>query len=221
MNNVPLRRFCMLLAALSAHGTLRSSEPEVAYRETFPAHRDPSRHIRIAAASKNWEVVEEDGRRFLRVTVTPAPGNLRGLVVWDLAPVQFNALAVRARVNGTGGAPVFLEFAANDRAGNGYVFRPFGESKESAPRIPLPSDGSWAELKIAIPGDLVKIFTKGREISPYVHGRGEALTTWESTDFSNIGYCTLYFHADVPKDSPLIGKSFTVDLDGLELSNAR
>jgi len=219
MNNAPLRGFCLLLAVLSAHGTLRASEPEVAYRETFPAHRDPSRYTRIAAASKNWEVVEESGCRFLRVTVSPTPGNLRGLVVWDLAPIQFNALAVRARVSGTDGAPVFLEFAANDRAGNAYLFRPFGESKEK--RTPLPSDGSWAEFKIAIPGDLVKIFTQGKEVSPYVHGRGEALTTWEGTDFSNIGYCTLYFHTDVPKDSPLIGKSFTVDIEGLELSNVR
>jgi|GEM_PF-784716 hypothetical protein len=206
------------LAAVLAAPPLHA---QIAYRETFPEHRNPAQYIRIAAAGEKWEILkDDDGARFMRVTMLPLENRPRALVVWDLAPLQFNRLSVRVRVNGSGAAPVFLSLSASDRFGSSYTFKPFGKA-DGAPRKPLPAGGAWATYSARTPDDLASIFERGKEVSPYVHGRGEAVTTWENVDFKNIGFKTLHFQIDVLKNSVLMGKPFSVDFKLLELANDR
>jgi len=190
----------------------------VAYRETFPAFHNPHRFIRTAAAADGWEVLEEPGGgRFLRVTLTPQADRLRALVIWDLAPLQFNRLAVRMRSD----APIFLSGVGNDRFGNAYFFKPYGEAGEGGgKRVPLPANGQWTDYRIEFPRDLVKITGRGREVSPFVFGSGEALADWEGVDFTNLGIKAIFFHLDTPAKSPSLGRPMHVDFQFLELSSA-
>jgi len=207
-----------LLSLLEAAPMVQSAGSHVIYHETFPDYRDPTRYTRIAQACKDWQILTgPDGIRFMRVTVAPTAGRLRALILWDLPPIQFDRFAVEVRVNDTGGAPVYLESAAGDRDGSAFFFKTYGETGGGAKRTTLPTDGTWARYGVAIPGDLTKILTQGKEVSPYVHGPGDALTSWEGVDFSNRGFTALYFHADVPPGSPLIGKTYTIDFRLLEL----
>lgn len=195
---------CILLAGL---GLIAPLSAEVVYHEDFPDHRDPTRYTRIAAASEDWEILEENGQRFMRVHIQPSEQRRRGLVVWDLAPIHFTRLGVELRAVGTDGAPVRFSIAAQDRFTSSYVFKPSG---------PIGED--WTPFQVNLPADLERIFLRGKEISPFVHGRGDELTTWEGVDFSNIGFKTLFFHLDVPTRSPLLDKTYAVDFKLLQLS---
>lgn len=197
-----------------------AAESRVVYHETFPDFRDPAHYTRIAESCSDWKILTgPDGTRFMRVTVAPTPGHLRALVVWDLVPIQFNGFSLEIRVSGTDGAPVYLGSAAIDRSGSSFVFKSYGETGTGKTPLPLPSDGAWTRYEVAIPADLKTIHMQGREISPFVHGRGDALTTWEGMDFSNRAFTTLFLHPEVPAGSPLIGKTFTIDFRLIELTD--
>jgi len=202
----------LLLAASCA------AEARVVYHETFPDFRDPGHYTRIAEGCSDWKILSEpDGTRFMRVTVATTPGHPRALVVWDLVPIQFNGFSVEVRVSGTEGAPVYLGSAAMERNGSSFVFKSYGETGSGTKPMPLPSDGAWTRYEVSIPADLKTIHTQGREISPFVHGRGDALTTWEGMDFSNRAFTTLFLHPEVAPGSPLAGRTFTVDFRLIEL----
>jgi len=189
------------------------ARPRAVYRETFPDHRDASRYTRIAEASETWRVAEENGERFLRVTARPTRDHRRALVVWDLAPLQFDKLSVRVRA-GTSG--VRLSGAVVDRSGTSYLFESFG--REGDGRKTVAHDGGWTTYTVRFPEDLRRIRRRGDEVSPFVHGPGEDVERWESIDFTNRGYKTIFFHLTFEGDSPAIGQEARLDLKDLELS---
>lgn len=206
------------LFLLAAACTACAGESRVVYHETFPDFRDPAHYTRIAGGCNDWKILTDpDGTRFMRVTVAPVPGHLRALILWDLVPVQFNRFSIEVRANGTDGAPVYLGSAAMERNGSSFVFKSYGETGSGTKPLPLPSDGSWVRYEAAIPADLKSIHVEGKEISPFVHGQGAALTSWEGMDFSNRAFVNLFLHPEVPAGSPLIGKTFTLDFRLLEL----
>jgi len=203
---------------LSAVCAVCAGEPRIAYHETFPDYRDPAHYTRIALAARDWKILTgPDGSRFMRVTIAPKPGQPGALILWDLVPIQFNRFSVEVRLSGTDGAPVYLGSSAEDCRDASFSFKSYGETGAGAKRMPLPADGSWTRYEVAIPADLTKIQTRGKEVTPCRYGRGEALTSWEGVNFSNHGFTVLYFNVDVPPQSPLIGKTCTLDFRHLEL----
>ncbi|TSA35044.1 MAG: hypothetical protein D4R65_05165 [Verrucomicrobiaceae bacterium] len=208
----------LLSSALLFFAAACAAEARVVYHETFPDFRDPGHYTRIAESCSDWKILTEpDGTRFMRVTVAPVPGHPRALVLWDLVPIQFNSFSIEVRIKGTDGAPVYLGSAAMERNGSSFVFKSFGETGSDSKPLPLPADGSWARYEVSIPADLKTIHMEGKEVSPFVHGIGDALSTWEGMDFSNRAFTALFLHPEVPPASPLIGKTFTIDFRLLEL----
>lgn len=188
----------------------------VAYRETFPDYADPSRYIRIAQASDSWEILEDDEGRFIRVTIKPTEIYRRALIVWDLAPIHFSELKIEVRARGLDGENAFFKAAVSDRFGSSFVLKDLGQTGDGTGRQSLSGD-SWLTYRAVLPGDVDRIYERGKEVSPFVFGRGDRLASWENVDFSNRGFKTLFFHVDFPSDSPLLGQTMEVDLRLLEL----
>ncbi len=203
------------LACIAWSCALVFARAETVYFETFPEHRDPSRYTRIAQMAEKWEVQKDaDGARFLRVTMQPETSRRKGLVVWDLAPIHFDSLQVEVRTDAA--SPVFLSLAVNDRFGNAYLFAPYGKSA-TAQRKPLPTGETWTRYIAKIPTDITRMYRQGKEIAPFLHGRGEAVSDWKNVDLTNLGMKILHFEVLVPPNSPLIGKEFTFDFRYLRL----
>lgn len=208
------KRILLTLLCLLLAGSLSASTPEpLAYLETFPPERKPSRYLRIAQAAESWEILEENGIRFLRVTIQPTARRQQGLIVWDLAPVQFLKLAVEVRPSAPG---IYFHAASQDRQGASYQFKYFGETEAGGKRRAL-NPNQWNRYEVRLPNDLERVRVRGEEVSPFVHAAGEELSRWESIDFDNLGHKTLYFHAALLPNSPHLGKTITVDFRFLEL----
>jgi len=201
---------------MGLHAGAGPARADIVFRETFPEHRDPERYTRIAQAAEAWRIVEENGERIMRVTVIPEAGRKRGLVIWDLPPMQFNGLSIQVRADKPG---LLLSGAIVDRFGNSYVFKPFGATSDGQRERLVASDGSWSTYKLTLPEDLRRIRQRGREVTPFVHAAGEDIEGWETLDFSNRGYKTLFFHLEFPPNTPLVDQEVHIDLKLLELTN--
>jgi len=194
----------------------RAPASEVVYREQFSDFGNPSQYLRIARAAEAWEILEENGERFLRVYFEPTQSERTGLVVWDLAPLQFDSLVIEIRPVGTLASRVFVRANLFDRDGTTYTFHPYHGNRARSETAPLTED-QWNRYALAIPEDLARIFARGAEVAPFLHGQGEKVEAWESVDFENRGYRTLHFNLNFPVGSPALDERIALDFKGLTL----
>jgi hypothetical protein len=185
----------------------------IIYRESFSTLGNPAQYLRIARAAEDWEIVEADGERWLRVYFEPSSERI-GLVVWDLVQTHFKNISIQVRPQAEGIGRVFLQANLFDREGSTYSFHPFGN--QAVQRQPLKA-GEWNDYSRSIPADLATIFMRGAEVAPFLHGRGDQVEAWDSIDFTNRGYRTLHFNIEFAANSPAIGKRVYVDFKALTL----
>jgi len=190
---------------------------EVVYQEQLSDLGNPSQYLRIARAAERWEILEENGERFLRVYFEPTQSERTGLVVWDLAPLQFDSLVIEIRPVGASASRVFVRANLFDREGTTYSFHPFCGNRARSKAAPLV-EGQWNRYALAIPRDLDRILARGAEVAPFLHGQGETVEAWESVDFENRGYRTLHFNLNFPAGSPALAERVAIDFKGLTLS---
>jgi hypothetical protein len=210
---LPLISVSTMTIAASAPATEADTE-SIIYRETFSPLGNPAQYLRIARAAEDWEIIEQDGERVLRVYFEPTNAQRGGLVVWDLVPMQFRHLSIQVRPQQADAVPVFMHATLFDREGTSYTFRPF--SGDGNDRASL-NDDTWNEYAHSIPNGLTRIFARGAEVAPFLHGRGDQLEAWDTVDFENRGFRTLHFHIDFAPNSPAIGKRVAIDFKGFTL----
>jgi hypothetical protein len=214
--------FAVLLPLVSVSTTtIAASAPvteantgSIIYRETFSPLGNPAQYLRIARAADDWEIIEQDGERVLRVYFEPTRAERVGLVVWDLVPTQFRHLSIEVRPQQADAVPVFIHANLFDREGTNYTFHSFSGGGNDRASL---KGGTWNEYAHSIPNGLTRIFARGAEVAPFLHGRGDAVEAWDTVDFENRGYRTIHFHIEFAANSPAIGKRVTIDFKGFTL----
>lgn len=207
---------CSQDALTDSHKSDPVEAQTIVYRETFSSLGNPTQYLRIARAAEDWEIIEANGERWLRVYFEPSPNERSGLVVWDLVQMQFVDLSIEVRPQSANVGRVFLHATLFDREGTTYQFKPFGTADSQRATL---TPGKWNPYSHSIPDGLARIFVRGAEVAPFLHGRGEQVQAWDSIDFSNRGYRTLHFNVDFASDSPAIGNRVYVDFKALTLKN--
>ncbi|MDQ8193696.1 hypothetical protein QEH59_04635 [Coraliomargarita sp. SDUM461004] len=184
-----LLSFCSLFTALiSLSGETEEMEPRrLVYYENFAPYRNVEKQIRIAQAFGSWSVANDRNGRYLHTVVDPTKGFERALLVWDLMPIRFQELSILIKALEPTDRTINMSLALEDVKGRSFVveFRPVGKA----------ADG-WVLYVASLREDTKRIYDRGKEISPFVHGRGEAKTSFEGFDFDNVAFKAIFMHAN-------------------------
>ena len=198
-----LVRICLFGVIATLANASEGGARHLVYHENFAPYRSLDKHIRIAQAFESWELERDQAGRYLRLEVNPKKGFNRALLVWDLAPIRFQELSVLVKALEPKDYELELSLALKDVNGRSFVVEltPVGDA----------TDG-WRCYTASLRENTKQIYDKGKEVSPFVHGRGEVKTNFEGFDFDNVGFEAIFMHVDQVK-----GKQLTVGFRDLKL----
>ncbi|MGZ0654372.1 hypothetical protein ACWPKO_17930 [Coraliomargarita sp. W4R53] len=196
-------RVCLFGALAAVVNASEHGASHLVYHENFAPYRSLDKHIRIAQAFESWDLERDAAGRYLSLEINPEKGFNRALLVWDLAPIRFQQLSILVKALEPVDYELELSLALKDVNGRSFVveLNPSGES----------FDG-WMCYTASLREDTKQIYDQGKEVSPFVHGRGEVKTSFEGFDFDNVGFEAIFMHVDKVK-----GKQLTIGFRDLKL----